>query len=217
MSSGDLGDCDYYGSDRPELLRFLVRHGRVGTRVLDVGCGTGAFGERLLDAGAKEVWGVERAEGPADVASTRLTRVVKGVFPTEAVLEGAPFDLVVFADSLEHMEDPWGALSFAKGMLVPNGQLLVSMPNVSHYSVVLGLLRGRFDYTAYGIVDRSHLRFFTALTISQAVTRAGYEVLAGESLIRPVRRRYLPLMLLSRHFAPHLVATHHVLLARPSS
>lgn len=212
--AADVQDDCYYGSQRPELFRFATRYGAVRPRILDVGCGQGALGARFLAAGAQEVWGVECAGGPAETASTRLSRVVREAFPTEAVRAGAPFDLVVFADSLEHMEDPWEALRFAKGLLAPSGMLLVSAPNVSHHSVLLGLLRGRWDYGACGLLDRTHLRFFTPSTLIEAVGAAGFETDATEMVLSPVRRRFLPAFLLCRWRAPWLVATHCLVLAR---
>jgi SAM-dependent methyltransferase len=85
-------------------------------------------------------------------------------------------ECIVFADVLEHMVDPWDAVRRARAMLAPGGVLVVSIPNISHASILRGLKRGRFDYADYGILDRTHLRFFTRATAVDLVEQGGFEI-----------------------------------------
>ena len=96
-------------------------------------------------------------------------------------------DCVIFADVLEHLVDPWAAVRQAREMLAPGGALVVSIPNVLHHAVVKDLLRGRFDYRDAGVLDRTHLRFFTAATARELVEQAGFRVERMERVIEPPR------------------------------
>ncbi len=89
--------------------------------------------------GAAEVWGIEPAVEPAARAAEVLTHLIQAPYPTAEAAEGAPFDLVVFADSLEHLMDPWEGLAEAHRVLAVDGALLLSLPNISHYTVLCGL------------------------------------------------------------------------------
>ncbi len=87
-----------------------------------------------------------------------------------------------YADILEHLRDPWRLLASQRELLAPGGHVVVSLPNVRHYPVVLGLLRGRWRYQDEGVLDRSHLRFFTRDSARELVSGAGYRMveIAGE-------------------------------------
>ena len=82
-------------------------------------------------------------------------------------------DALVFGDVLEHLRDPWATLQSLSGLLRDGGALVACIPNISHWSIVAGLLAGRFDYAEEGLLDRTHLRFFTLRSILDLVRRAG--------------------------------------------
>ena len=214
-SSPDQGDrpSDHYRAHlRPELLVFLQKHVTCRGRALDVGCGEGRFGAGLLAAGFDEVWGVEPDEAAATAAESVLTRVVRASYPAAELAGGTPFDLIAFADSLEHMLDPWGALRSAYASLAPDGAVLVSMPNIGHYTVIRDLVKGRWTYTAEGLLDRSHLRFFTPATTIQALNGAGFTVVSREDVVttpgrglrlaRPLLRLLSPDVLVVQSLSP---------------
>lgn len=163
----------YVDSPRGEVLGLVPP----AASVLDVGCFKGAFGEALKRARpGTSVWGVEPDEEACAVARTRLDRAVCGTFP-EALPAGARFDLVTFLDVLEHLVDPWEALRSASGLLNPGGAVLATLPNVRHVAVVLPLVaRGRWRYAESGLLDRTHLRFFTREAMGELFDEAGYEV-----------------------------------------
>lgn len=162
----------YPDSPRPEVAEFVPATTK---RLLDVGCFQGAFGARLVERGI-EVWGVEVDEFAARVASTRLTRVLVGAYP--AVLPaGETFDCIIFNDVLEHIVDPQRVLAVARSHLTERGCVIASLPNVRNISVIAPLvLYGRWDYADAGLLDRTHVRWFTKSTMRELFEGAGYRV-----------------------------------------
>lgn len=194
----------YHSHERSALVDFALRSVDARVRALDVGCAEGRLGSELLRRGFAEVWGVEPEESPASRACVSLTKVIARPFPCVEVEAGAPFDLVVFADSLEHLVDTDAALAFAHGLLGDNGRMVVSVPNVSHYSVVKELACGRWTYTEEGLLDKAHVRFFTPIEIRNVLMDAGFTIIAEEQVMQRPRRRWLPLARPLEALASHL-------------
>jgi 2-polyprenyl-3-methyl-5-hydroxy-6-metoxy-1,4-benzoquinol methylase len=171
----ELGSYEYFEDENLALLR----HGPSDARVLDVGCGAGVLGERLRTRG-NVVWGVDAAPDVAEPAARRLDHfVLADVTDRAAIAEllgDERFDVVVFADVLEHLADPVATLRGYVRFLAPGGRVLVSVPNVAVWNVRAGLLLGRFGYTPTGTLDRTHLRFFTRANLERALTEAGLEL-----------------------------------------
>ena len=163
--------------ERPEVMRHVPASAR---RLLDVGCGSGAASALLKrERPGLEVSGIERDPGSAARARARLDRVHEG--EAAAVLEklaAAPerFDAFVFADVLEHLEDPAGALALARRIASPGAALVASVPNVGHISLVRDLVRGRFDPVPAGLADATHLRWFTRRLLAEALEEGGWTV-----------------------------------------
>lgn len=144
-------------------------------RLLDVGCSSGAFAEQMTLRGV-EVWGIEPDPEAAGIAQGRMARVIVGQYP-DALPSGELFDCISFNDVLEHMVEPKEALLVAKGQLSPGGMVVASIPNVRNIRVLLPLVvHGRWDYADTGLLDRSHLRFFTKATMQELFRDAGYRV-----------------------------------------
>jgi 2-polyprenyl-3-methyl-5-hydroxy-6-metoxy-1,4-benzoquinol methylase len=165
---------EYFAGARPEMLPFVPANCR---RLLDVGCGAGAFGASLKQTRQIEVWGVELVSSVAAMATAKLDRVITGLFEPEIQLPSGGFDCIVFNDVLEHMIAPELALRYAKTLLTPGGAVLASIPNVRHLPVLWQLgLKGRWEYGDCGLLDKTHLRFFTKSSILQMFKDEGYAV-----------------------------------------
>jgi 2-polyprenyl-3-methyl-5-hydroxy-6-metoxy-1,4-benzoquinol methylase len=170
---GRLVESHGLGGSHRKLLEEVAG----GTRVLDVGCASGYIAALLTQRGCTVV-GFERDPMAAELAAAHCSRVIVGDLESaedRAALPGG-FDYVLMGDILEHLADPWSALSFLRGLLAPGGVAILSLPNVAAWPVRLGLLRGAFDYTETGLLDRTHLRFFTRRSAHELVERAGFEI-----------------------------------------
>jgi 2-polyprenyl-3-methyl-5-hydroxy-6-metoxy-1,4-benzoquinol methylase len=146
--------------------------------VLDVGCADGDVG-RLLQETGNRVSGLDRDEEAAEKARADLERVVVADLDTSSLLdhfEAASFDVVVLADVLEHLREPERALREATELLRDGGRLVLSVPNVAHGALRLALLQGRWTYTAAGLLDRTHLHFFTRTSLLQLLEGVGLAV-----------------------------------------
>jgi 2-polyprenyl-3-methyl-5-hydroxy-6-metoxy-1,4-benzoquinol methylase len=144
-------------------------------RVLDVGCGAGGFGESLKRIREIEVWGIEPVKSAAEQAASKLDYVIHGSFDSESKLAPHTFDCVIFNDVLEHMVTPEQALRYARCLLAPQGVVVASIPNIGNYGTVWQLLyHARWDYTDSGVLDRTHLRFFTKSSIEKMFKSEGY-------------------------------------------
>jgi len=146
-----------------------------GRRLLDVGAADGLL-SRLLTARGWKVTGLEADPVAAAAGAAHCERMIvadldAGIPP----LEGE-FDAIVCADVLEHLRDPAGALATLRRALARGGQVVISMPNVAHLWMRLSLLAGRFEYAERGILDRTHLRFYTRRTLTALVTGAGLRI-----------------------------------------
>ncbi|MBM4379941.1 MAG: methyltransferase domain-containing protein, partial [Deltaproteobacteria bacterium] len=168
----------YYGHARPEVV---ARFDPAGLRVLDVGCAAGAMGALLLQKGAAEVVGLELDLQASRVARRRLTRVHRvdlSRLPHLPYPDGH-FDAITCADVLEHLADPRPVLGHLRRYLKDDGLLVTSIPNVRHESVLVPLLvQGRFTYADAGVLDRTHLRFFTLTEYAAFLRDSGFEPLA---------------------------------------
>jgi SAM-dependent methyltransferase len=159
-----------YERARPEILDHVPATAR---RVLDLGCATGTTGEALKQRQAAHVTGVELEPEYAREAATRLDRVIEGDVATAAV-EG-PFDVLIAADILEHLVDPWATLRRYTALLEPGATAVVSLPNVNHWSTFAYLARGRWPRLPEGIFDATHLRWFTRRDALDLLTQAGLQ------------------------------------------
>jgi 2-polyprenyl-3-methyl-5-hydroxy-6-metoxy-1,4-benzoquinol methylase len=144
-------------------------------RVLDVGCATGYLGETLIARGCT-VTGIEIDPEAAEIARGRLARVIVGDLTSldlEEAFGAERFDVAVLGDVVEHVVEPAELLARVASLLVPGGSVVLSVPNVAHGSVRLALLQGRWRYRDLGLLDRTHLRFFTRESVEALVREAG--------------------------------------------
>lgn len=169
------GNDPYFGNLRPEMMKFVP----LGLgRVLELGCGSGVFGAALKRNGIREVVGIELSPSAARVARERLDRVIAADIERDTLdLPSDGFDCLVCNDVLEHLADPWAALNKLRPHLRADGWLIVSIPNVRHHRVVRRLIwPGQWRYEDDGILDRTHLRFFTRESARELVESAGFRI-----------------------------------------
>lgn len=156
------------------------------SRILDIGCGEGALGRVLLEKGAAEVVGIEVNPAAAEVARRRLTQVFCGdVEAIDFPFADEYFDCVVLADVLEHMRYPLSVLKKVRRCLSCSGVVVASIPNIRFVGVIEKLVDGRWEYEDAGILDRTHLRFFTRKEMEFLFRDAGFELeRISENLVR---------------------------------
>ncbi|HEY7901123.1 MAG TPA: class I SAM-dependent methyltransferase [Caulobacteraceae bacterium] len=166
-------DPDYFGRPRREWIDPLPADRSL--KVLELGCGDGATGAEALAAGKCGLWiGIERQGKAAERARARLSEVIVGdIDSLELSLPPGSFDLLVMGEVLEHLPDPEKTLTRLVRLLKPGGWALASTPNVAHWRIVAGLIAGRFDYEDEGVMDRTHLKWFTPRSLARAFEAAG--------------------------------------------
>jgi methionine biosynthesis protein MetW len=166
-------------------------HGKVsehvppGARVLDVGCASGELAAHLAARGAR-VWGADVNSDALAIArrhcvDTRLADLED--VEVEQLFPGLQFDAVVFADVLEHVREPWRLLESARNVLAPGGKVVASIPNFSHAAVRLAVLGGAMPYRTLGILDDTHLRFFTLEGVASLFAESGFRIEAVDRTI----------------------------------
>ncbi len=172
----DVKVGSYFLHARSDVLD-LLEPSECFNEVLELGCGAGETLRLLLDQRrVGRAVGVEQHGEAAREAARWLAEVAEAdVESWSAHPEGvgAP-DLVIVADVLEHLSDPWAVLRRIRGLQPTGGVLLLSIPNIQHFSVSLPLLLGRWRYTDEGILDRTHLRFFSREGVGELLRGAGY-------------------------------------------
>ncbi len=160
---------DYYGELRQDVLPYLPD--RVQD-VLEIGCGRGLTGALIAERRGCRVTGIELNPIIAQEAATRLRRVIVGDV-LEVEIPGS-YDAVVATELFEHLTYPEPFLARMKSVLRPGGRIVLSVPNVGHYSVVEDLLAGRWDYLPIGLMCYTHFRFFTRSTLEDWIARAEF-------------------------------------------
>jgi 2-polyprenyl-3-methyl-5-hydroxy-6-metoxy-1,4-benzoquinol methylase len=158
------------------LARAALAVAPPGGRVFEGGVSSGYFAEVLV-AGGLHVDGHELDPQAADRARKVCDRVFVGDLQTFDPAElDHDYDVLLFGDTLEHIMDPVAVLRRLATRLKPGGHLVVSVPNVANWSIRLSLLAGRFRYTERGILDRTHVRFYTRKTLAEMIAAAGFTV-----------------------------------------
>ncbi|HMH50495.1 MAG TPA: class I SAM-dependent methyltransferase [Candidatus Acidoferrum sp.] len=150
-----------------------------GKRVLELGCASGYMSQVLVERFGCTVVGIECDPEAAERARAACGRVIVAdidALDFAAALGAERFDVIVCADVLEHLRDPGRALAALRPLLAPDGYVVASLPNVGHVAIVAELLNGRFPYGPLGLLDDTHLRFFTRQSVYECFERAGFLV-----------------------------------------
>lgn len=177
------------------ILRQFAK-GNDEIEILDVGCGSGALGEALKNRGYC-VWGIEFDKGAAEKASTRLNQSFQAdLLDFELILKtlkDKKFDYIIFSDVLEHVFDPLTVIEFYQKFLKQSGQLVISVPNFLNWENRIRVFFGCFSYTDTGVLDRTHMRFFSYKTAKDLIQAAQFEVLSEDHTPYLIRF-FLPLL-----------------------
>ncbi|MEZ4386637.1 MAG: class I SAM-dependent methyltransferase [Candidatus Krumholzibacteriia bacterium] len=181
-----MSQSSYYSHPRPQMRAFVPASAR---RILDIGCGDGAFAaglraERLAQGLDLEAWGIEQDPDAAARALSHLSEVRCG--DAGEVIDELPagyFDCVVLNDVIEHIAWPEPLLRGLHRLLAAGGCLVASVPNVRHFPHVWNLVvHGDWEYRDEGILDRTHLRFYTRRSLRHLLERCGFRVVRQEGI-----------------------------------
>lgn len=150
------------------------------SQVLDIGCATARLAEHLTQNKGCTCYGVEMDPESCAIARDRLTGLFEGSILDPELFAKLPADnnVIICSDVLEHLPRPDRLLEGLREKLRPEGIVLVALPNIAHYSIRIRLALGRFDYTDEGILDRTHLRFYTLRTARSLFESCGIEILS---------------------------------------
>jgi 2-polyprenyl-3-methyl-5-hydroxy-6-metoxy-1,4-benzoquinol methylase len=175
-------EIGYFQNRRQEMVKYIPEKAKY---ILEVGCGAGGFSS-LLVRSDREIWGVEMNADAARQATKVCKVVLTGDF--DSVFDELPkkyFDCVVFNDVLEHIYAPWDTISKVKSLLNTDGVVVTSIPNFRYISNLITeiIVSGEFRYKAEGgILDDTHIRFFTAKSVCRMFREQGYQILLNEGI-----------------------------------
>ncbi len=169
-------NSSYFSNDRREMLSFIPPE---VTNLLEIGCGNGSFGALLKESRRVEVTGVESFAAAAVRARRVLDRVLESdIERADLEIPHGYFDCITYNDVLEHLHDPWTTVSRFAQYLRPGGYVVASIPNIRYFDAFKSLLVNKdWIYQSEGVLDRTHLRFFTEKSIARLFEESGFEVL----------------------------------------
>jgi 2-polyprenyl-3-methyl-5-hydroxy-6-metoxy-1,4-benzoquinol methylase len=172
----------YYSGDRIDMLAYISKD---ANRILEIGCGQGNFAAQLLKP-TREVWGIEPNVEAAKIASTKLYKVLSQ--KVEDCIHEIPdnyFDAIIFNDVLEHLLDPWHILKIIRVKLSQEGKVIASIPNFRYITNLFNILiKKDWVYEDAGILDATHIRFFTKKSINKLFLQNNYQILKMEGICR---------------------------------
>lgn len=181
---------DYFALERPEMIGFVPLTAKT---ILEFGSGEGNFGNALKLRNDAEVWGIEIDENAAKISQQKLHKVVVGdALQKIKELPNNYFDAIIFNDVLEHLYDPYSALEKLKNKLSPTGVIVASIPNIRFFRFFFDFVfKGNWEYTPNGIMDKTHIRFFTKKSIDGLFSKQGYTIITKKGInksksIKPV-------------------------------
>ena len=216
----EIKNASYYRHARREILPLIPSN---TVHILDVGCGDGATASLLKQSKlCQSASGIELMPVPAETARQSLDHVWQGAVEDHlASLPPQRYDVVLCLDVLEHLLDPGMVLQTLTKSLTPNGVVIISLPNMQHYSVTLPLLFcGRWKLTDSGLQDRTHLRWFTRSAARAMIEQAGLKIDREERQFLLKYKLWQPKNLLKhilKLFVPNLFTVQYVFRARLQS
>ncbi|MPV85328.1 class I SAM-dependent methyltransferase [Ostreibacterium oceani] len=167
--------------DKNSSLALIAKHIPKGSRVLDIGCGVGELGRYLKEVKDCYVVGIEYSQESIQIATQKLDKAVMLDLNKDRLesnlfdVQATEFDVIVIADVLEHIYSPERVLESAKSLLSDSGKLLISIPNAGYVGALIGLYDDSWHYREEGILDRTHIRFYTQKTIAALLDETGFQ------------------------------------------
>jgi len=176
---------DFEGSSHRILIDLIGHYARKGGTLIDLGAAGGELGAAVRDQFSRTIGFEYNADCIADLREHFDAAVISDLEKVKHLPNGA--DAIVAADVIEHLRDAPKLLQLIRGALATDGKLFISVPNIANITVRLGLLFGVFEYRDRGILDNTHLRFYTLRTIRREIEAAGFRVLATRGSSVPLR------------------------------
>ncbi len=198
-------NSSYYNNVNLDILNLIPN---TAAFILEIGCGAGALAKATRERNPSAHYiGVEIVEEVANQAVAHMNHTLVGDITTKKTLENLDkirceklFDTLIIGDVLEHLYDPWSVLTELRYRMAKNGLCIICIPNVAHWSVLLQQLRGRWDYTDAGLLDKTHIRFFTLETAAELFNKAGWQLLDAKARVfwpeqtNEILKAFLPLV-----------------------
>lgn len=171
----------YFASDRAEILPFVPPTVKTS---LEFGCGQGDFSRLLKEKFKAETWAVELHKEAADIAAGKIDHVINmDAMESLDKLPDNHFDSIFLLDILEHLIDPYALLEKCRGKLSDDGVLIASIPNIRYYRALKNyIINGTWEYKAQGIMDITHLRFFTHSSIKEMFEKSGFQIVTLQGI-----------------------------------
>lgn len=181
----DAKEDRYFTGARRDYITELPNNAK--SCILEIGCGNGDTGALAISEGkCASYCGIELYGPAAEVAKSKITEVITGdVENVELPWPSQSFDSLILSEVLEHLVDPWAVLRKLKLLMKPDALVFASTPNMSHYSIILMLLRGEWRLADKGAMDRTHLRWFTPQAFRELFESCGYHVNQVHSVSPP--------------------------------
>jgi 2-polyprenyl-3-methyl-5-hydroxy-6-metoxy-1,4-benzoquinol methylase len=196
----------YFVGGREDIVALLASNPEQA--ILELGCGSGGTARTVRAANkAGRYVGIELFEDAAAAAKDVIDEVLVGdVESLDLAPLAGQFDALIASEVLEHLVDPWATVRRLVECLKPGGMVYASSPNIAHWHILKGLIRGRFDYRDAGVMDRTHLRWFTPDAYRAMFEAAGVEVISVGP-VRPLSARQRLVNSLTRDRFAHLLMT----------
>ncbi len=200
--------------DKENIDRMAIDQVPFGSSVLEIGCATGFMGEYLIKKKNCRITGVEMRQDEAKIAGKRLNKVIIGDIEDNETFYNIKekFDVVLATSLIEHLRYPEVFLKRIRKILVPNGLIIMTTPNIAHWSVRLSLLRGKFEYSKYGILDETHLHFYTLKTFNSLFLKNGF--ISKKKMIDSVGGGYPRISRFLSKFFPNIFAYQILIVAK---
>ncbi len=189
-------DTQYFNLER-EIFKNAVTI--KGIKILDIGCGTGALGSFFKNEQQCEVYGIEINESAFREANKNLNHVIKAnVEIIDLPYEDCFFDVIILGDVLEHLISPVNTINKLLKVLKPGGKIYITVPNIRYWRVILDLvIKDDWEYKGWGILDYTHLRFFTKRSIVNLMRKNDIKVIDSQWVIqKPSKSHFINLVTL---------------------